>query len=440
MHAFGFLEQIVAGEFQAELLSLEITLGTGETMQGQGFLAWKKEVGSSIQAITNGGENLAARFLNTSGRVQNLGKLIRDEQYASLNAVTRDRKKISICRFDPDGYDVRTDSDAVLWRIPSERILSPIKLTSPVEDERPQCVELLLTGSTSFMWPRRTARNEECLELCCGIGTLRAIKSLHDYWHVSIDVHDDFKIAQVVQAVVGALSFWAGCLVDVVAFEAHSGVVEQSISCPPLLLQQRPIAPPLGHTTYLELAECHEPLLSKAIDYFALEGSGFAASALTAYLSSANGTFASHSLTTCAVLEGLAERFAAKKSLDVISEDGQARVVRLLEGDGFGQSIVERFRGFMGMLNRVTGSNVLADAAKNGHLGITLEEWRSWKNLRNPSAHGKFAVFVGSYEAKQSKLHERSCVYNLINKLLLHEIGYRGKFFDYRTWTIGETD
>lgn len=437
MHPFGFLHAINAGSFESELLSLAITMGTGEVFHGQGFLSWTRNRGPRIKAITDGGQTLNDHFRAIGGRLRDVGQLMPEAKFATLEAVARDGAQIQIARLDPNHYDVRTDHPAVLWRFTRRSILSSLRLTS-LKPSTDRYAEFLVSGTVTFDWPRRTPANQACFDFRCGLGRLIGIKTRRGLWRITLEPTDACDIERAATAIIVALSFWTGSVAQIVAYESTEADAVRRVLRSSRQTPSDTIAPPLGYTTWLELVECHESLLAKAIDFFYLPEHDQIASSLFAFQGSEAASFTSHALISCAVLEGLAQRLAGVSVLETISPQQHEQVEEFLKQSGFPSELVNRIRGFVGTLNTPSGANAISAWAKTGFLGINEEDRQAWKALRNAAAHGKFSLFEGPFDKRRQRVHERNCVYNLINKLILHAIGYQGKYFDYKLSRIEE--
>jgi hypothetical protein len=62
---------------------------------------------------------------------------------------------------------------------------------------------------------------------------------------------------------------------------------------------------------------------------------------------------------------------------------------------------------------------------------ISDEEIGEWSELRNSTAHGDFQTGQVSDAAVLEQMRRYDCCVNIINKLVLGLIGYKGPFRDY---------
>ena len=87
--------------------------------------------------------------------------------------------------------------------------------------------------------------------------------------------------------------------------------------------------------------------------------------------------------------------------------------------------MVPRIEGFIGSTGEVRGGDLLRSYAKSMPNVVTRDEFTAWKTLRNPLAHGEFGG------DSQLLLTRQTLTCNLINKLVLKAVGYKGQFIDY---------
>jgi hypothetical protein len=94
--------------------------------------------------------------------------------------------------------------------------------------------------------------------------------------------------------------------------------------------------------------------------------------------------------------------------------------------------MVGRFRSFASKVNAKTAANAISDWCRSGFLGFDAKDKRAW-DFRNKSAHGNFALYGEEFEERQESVARVARLSNMFNKLVMHAIGYVGKYFDYAT-------
>lgn len=63
-------------------------------------------------------------------------------------------------------------------------------------------------------------------------------------------------------------------------------------------------------------------------------------------------------------------------------------------------------------------------------LGFDSADKKAW-DFRNKSAHGNFSLYGGEFTSRKSSVANRDRLANMVNKLVMHAIGYEGKYLDY---------
>lgn len=110
--------------------------------------------------------------------------------------------------------------------------------------------------------------------------------------------------------------------------------------------------------------------------------------------------------------------------------------------EGAGSSLTERFlkrvHGFINALSQRRPIDVLWSWHREDKLGITLEDIDAWEKSRNPSAHGAFAGPLPEIAKLQRRVDRFHRVQNLMNRIVLHLIGYQGPYMDYARWAEDE--
>jgi hypothetical protein len=438
MGSLGWLDDIESGHFETELLSLSITKGTGERFSGQGFLSWSRDTGAEIRAITDGSATLDNEFRELlQGRGPKLGQIIPDAAYARLEALTLDGQTVTIDRLHPDGYTLWEQHPSVVWRIDQSSVGSRLTVTKPKAGGAHHVVDILLSNAVLAMWPRRSTTNWKCLEATSQFGAVCGSARPNGLARVNVEYADHCDPIKLVNAISVAFSFLAGRMVYVDAYELHGqeGVVRALLPRPRLKTERIAFYPPLGSMPDLELSRFCEPLLAKAIDFFYESANDPVATYLNACLSTRDAPFSAQSLIACTCLEGLAKGLARQVGFtEAITNQQKEQVTAFLKKQKFEHGLIGRFSGFMGKLNEKSGANAISEWAAAGFLGFDDADKRAWRMLRNQTAHGNLQLFGTDFDTNQEMVSSRDRVHNMINKLILHAIGFTGQYFDYATW------
>lgn len=98
---------------------------------------------------------------------------------------------------------------------------------------------------------------------------------------------------------------------------------------------------------------------------------------------------------------------------------------------------MNRVKGCLSQLRHGSSLDTLWRWAREGKLGLSEEDARAWKH-RNPASHGKFLFMDPELDkrAPAHRMHER--LKGVVNKLLLHGMGYDGRYSDYGSYRLLE--
>ena len=108
--------------------------------------------------------------------------------------------------------------------------------------------------------------------------------------------------------------------------------------------------------------------------------------------------------------------------------------------DGVSDRFANRLRGFLGMLGQRRPVDALRDWQEHGILSVAKEDVDAWQNTRNPSAHGKLVGPAPDRDQLQTRMSRYHRLQNLINRIVLHLVGFRGRYVDYAQPGWVETD
>jgi hypothetical protein len=181
-----------------------------------------------------------------------------------------------------------------------------------------------------------------------------------------------------------------------------------------------------------------EGLLAKAIDYFMTAEGERVAQHLFACWDTADNALPTRPAVTGICIEGLlgippapADARAAEAATELTAAKSAFEAWLNSPPEGLTARLVARLRGFVGMLGQRRPIDVLREWQERGLLGVSKEDVEAWQNTRNPSAHGKLLGPAPNREALQTRMSRYYRMLNLINRILLHLVGYRGRYVDY---------
>ncbi len=102
------------------------------------------------------------------------------------------------------------------------------------------------------------------------------------------------------------------------------------------------------------------------------------------------------------------------------------------------KSLGERFRnrisGFLDKMKTADSKDILRKWIADGFLGLVLEDLKAWDTLRHPVAHGELIFNFNEEQFAELQLMFATLkrVENMINKIVLFEIGYKGFYYDHK--------
>lgn len=429
----SWFSQVQKGRLETELLDLNLKSDHHGEFSGQGFLSWDRNNGIEICALTDGGERLTQRIWSGAQQLQ-IGCLIPPEWYLRLNATARSGDSIEVDRLCFDGYDVYSSHECVAWRLEKAHVRSAADFSGGARLEKADSVSILFANGHGLPWPRRSASDQGCLQASTRLGEVVAYEILNGDVLVQLELPSPHDVHLTINTVCMAFCFWSGRLLDVVGYEARQDDATRCRVFPtPPTRTITSVAPPPGHMFSRALEAHHEELLKHAVNFFMVSENQTLGTLLQANVSCPDVSFSLGILISCSVLEGIAKQIAKCSQANVaISAAQKSGVEAFLHSSQYPLELIQRFQGFMGRMNAPTGANALSEWCRTRFLDFTGEDWEAW-DFRNRSAHGNLSLYGDDFEDRKNSVAKRDRIHNMINKLVLHVIGYRGKYFDYAT-------
>lgn len=439
--SFGWLRDVSQGQFETELVDVQLT-NQSNRFSGDGFLKWTGIEGARLECLTDGADQMIGRM----GKGPCLpGQIIPDAYYLRLHAKTQSGETVEIERILPDNCHIRVGHPTIVWRIGPQTICSSIRISKTVRRaERPDTAYVLF-DAVDIMWPRSS--EFECknphfgdstskfdwLEYTCSAGSV-VVQQLANGM-AGLQITPQIPATDIdVNAFGLAFSFLVSRIVNVVAHESRSGdSICRVLHLPTRRLSDARFALPLGDGH--QLSGHFEELLSKATNFFLTETGKEIGNLLHMCLGSVDAAFTTHALVVCVVLESLIKKVCANRPhRSSISAQQAESIFQHLEAIQLPQNITNRFRGFIDKLDVANPKNVLHEWAANGAMGLTKADINAWDFLRNSAAHGRLLWDDDQIEEKQKHLQKLHRVKNIINKILLSVMSYKGRYFDYTEW------
>lgn len=436
--------------------SLEITLPTLTIMQagsprfhGSGRLMWNRESGLRFLGVSDGGETLSNAFIRLAAP---LGKLIPRDRYVSITGHIQDGWDASTIPVPLDGYTVSMESPHVLWDLTGDGLTLA---RSATHSARPGRILRGLLGPPPKHWPRMThteVHNEffggasfraDWLQATTRLGTLVARQRSDQWFEIRLIVENESTAGEpfeLVHAVARAFGFVLGRRVWVQGLEDMRTDREMRHLYRYREATGNSLRPPLGEASaYLHNVEA---LLGKAIDFFLTKEGQKVAQYLDLCWDTADNDFRTNVALVSICVESLlrlASKGLPEKDPSYTPADRDALLSWVGSEEGsLTTRFLSRVRGFINTLGQRRPIDVLWAWQGEGLLGVTPEDIDAWEKSRNPSAHGAFGGQFPDAAQLQRRVDRFHRVQNLMNRIVLHLIGYRGPYMDYARWAEAE--
>lgn len=404
------------------LPQIEIVLSNGSRLTGRGRVCWSGDDFPMFSAIT---DKLPDSEQWSPGREI---VCVSDEGSSVEISTGENWKHISVCEC--------TD-----WILPCEKITVRSNLTELQPASQPEVVQL--TGVFD-PWPLWVAGRGSTIKddnpffgkhtetLDWGKITVgetdfvfRKIGGAGCFRLRAADMETIWKIFGTVHA---SLNFLFGCRVRLRGWQQVDGPVIESVLMGDRPKAMRRVCPPLDNGLWLlrgGLTGFEQPL-ALASSFF-LTPIGIKLSPLLHLLwDSADLEMESRLLTAATVLEGLVRRVEACGKTPLPLRDKVLEYLKSLNPD---EAVLARWQGLLNGSRGIHVPTVLRQWATDGRYQAREDEIQAFVRRRHPLAHGSMLQKTDETAAK----HDLSLLMNLINKVVLHSMDYRGPFADYST-------
>ena len=437
-----FVDEIAAGSFEMNLVTLKLANGRGETYQGQGHLTWTRKDGAHVQALTDGAGFLLQQSI--FGKQPCLkGQLIPPDYYLRLDGTNQGGDTITIGRISPGDSEVHFGHPSVAWRIQPSSIMGPIWISGDFPTAgRPAASEMLFspgldlwarTSTTTYDNPHFGTVSGSCdwLEADCTFGTIFGNKLDNNDALVRVEFKKEAP-SNIAIAIGLAFSFVSGRTNNVFASEMfNDGRVVRMLQDPSRFGEPGRFPAPLAPD--LRFSRFREPLLAKATDFYLTDTGRKAGNLLFMCQSVGRSPFTIQALVSSVALESLLKLFGRGESTSTsISDEQTLKILSCVREVGCDERLAARVEGLLNRPDEPSAKNILHEWALRGVLDVAVDDVQAWSRLRNRTAHGR-VLWTSSMAmpAKQSELNRLRRVQNLINKLFLNAMQYEGEYFDY---------
>jgi|ERR1051326_8025620 hypothetical protein len=437
-----WMRVLIAGAYDINLPTLAITQGPSNRFAGSGRLTWDARSGVRVQAITDGAELLQARF----GRIDfRLGQLIPLDTYITAMGTSHDGWSVESNPVSLDGYSISTRSPHVVWdfnthgltlrrerlTVATDRTLRILFGPCPPHWTRSTVTETQNPRFGSQLWDR------DWLLTPSRIGEVAARKLSDDWFEARVTLDQSLSerdTFDVITAIARAFGFVLG---KRILFRGYQEEVGDDESRYLVTINQETtrsrLAPPLGDQ--LEFMGSVEHLLGPAIDFFLTDLGRRVGHHLEMCWDTVDNTMATFLTVVSISLEGLV-RLASGGSGPIdpgYAESDREAINAWLTAQAANLSprFVQRMRGFLGALHHRRPVDVLHDWQRRGFLAVSSDDIESWEVIRHRAAHARLIQGRVPRDELQNRIDRLHRVTNLINRIVLHLIGYRGVYLDY---------
>ena len=442
---YNWLSILADGRFEASLPSLDLWGRSDERHYGSGQIVWAAADGLRLRAVTS-----SEASLFSGGTQFPIGQIIPADACLLLEGTTQDDYN-ALCNpiYDqPKSGNIATDTQT--WDLPLSfahlyrkvdagqaagllGILRPWRTlnfsrSSRITDDNP-----VFGGSSNGL---------DWIELTTTYAKLSLRKDKDSMLRVCVDA--DMTLAGLEEAMESlrlALSFIEGKALDIVGIAATCGGFLHRKVYGRRRNQERVLAQPLP--LLISPPGMHDVLLRQAAEFFHTQRGRQYSDSLRMCWDCIDNYASIKAITTCAALENMirltagqdtwpipggeqtTEQDKEKKRLDFLSDLLTANLVHI------GKRLERRILGILKSSHHLQPKNVLYDWKNSGFLGVEQQDIEAWDELRNSVAHGHLAFNSPDVANREVNFHYQKRVENLINKITLHAMGYRGVYFDY---------
>ncbi len=443
MSDHDWINVLLRGTLEITLPTLSVVQANSPRFHGTGRLVWNRDSGLRILGVTDGAEALS----NTFGRLAaSLGRLIPRDTYVSVTGQTQEGWDASTIPVPLGGYTVSVESPHVLWDLTGDGLTLARSITRILR---------ALLGPPPKHWPRMThtevhndffggrSSRADWLQATTRLGTLVAQQRSDQWFEIRLIIENESaagETLEIVHAVVRAFGFVLGRRVWIQGLED----IPTDHETRDLYQYREPtknsLRPPLGDgTAYLDNVEA---LLGKAVDFFLTKEGQEVAQYLDLCWDSVDNDFRTSVALVSICVESLlrlASKGLREKDPGYTPADRDALLSWVGSKEGsLMKRFLDRVRGFVNTLGQRRPIDVLWAWHGEGVLGVTPEDIDAWEKSRHPSAHGAFGGQPPEAAQLQRRLDRFHRVQNLMNRIVLHLIGYRGPYMDYARWSEAE--
>lgn len=440
-----WIDVLLSGAHDISLPALGVSGGGVDGLSGSGRVNWRRGEGIRLHGVTDGAEALRSQIFG--GRFGGTpGQLIPHAEFLTFTGRDRYGWDVTTDAATLDGYHVHSDLPHAVWDL----TVTGVTITREGERGKGHMLRLLV-GPAPSGWTRfthtsvdneyfgGTSSNSDWMLTETRFGRVATQRRSDDWVEVKVIFNPDQKPhdpSVIGGAIARALGFLLGrrCAIQGHEYLCGGKTVRRIDSRFPKPTEHH-IRAPLGWQ--LTFTQHVESLFGRAVDFFLTELGERVAAYLFLCWDAADNAFQTQLAVGSICLEGLL-RVAAETlgptavgGLDA-DLDGFGKWLKLKENPiGLSAAFVKRLGGIPGMFRHLGPKDILRDWIDRGVLGVTDDDYRAWNDTRQPLAHGRLPPRGEAQPELQSRIDKFARVQNLINKIVLRLIGYRGEYVDY---------
>jgi hypothetical protein len=450
----NWIDILIRGSYDVGVPDLTISQGEAARFHGSGHLIWEADAGVCVHASTSGAQQL----MNTFGRAPLPGMLLPREDYASLSGTTEYGWRVEATPVPLDGYHLEEASPHVVWNFgvtgitlthiiesygPEQRVVRAVLGPSPPIWVRPSD-----TGAANDFFTRRSSALDWLLAPT-SFGGVGAMKCTEQWFEVKVVIDrppPKTDASELLTAITRAFSFAFGrllaCRGHVDFAPNHESRHLSSVRRP---ATRNHVPEPLGCSVAREAYSRNiEGLLGMAIDFFLTDLGSQVAPHLVLCWDTADSDYRTRLAVVSVCLEGLvhiASPTTQHHDAGHTPEDRMALHDWLKANEGkLSDRFFARLNGFLKTLDHRRPVDILRSWERRGVLGITRDDVDAWQETRNAATHGRLIFWPTDRDELQRRVTRLTRVYNVINRIVLQLMGYRGSYVDYSSPGWPEVD
>jgi len=404
---------------------VEILLPNGTSLVGKGRIYWSGGDFPLLSAITDKlpGWETWIHGRRIIGSTDNGSKV-------EINCIGKDWKVIS-------------SGECIDWELPCEEVTVRWDLNELPPKLQPEGCQLSgvfdpwplgVAGRKSIVRDDNPAFGKERGALDWGQITVNGInfsfREVGDACHFRLRASDTETIWKTFEAIRAGLSFLFGCRVRLRGWGQMVGPNVESVLLGDRPRAMRRVYPPLDNglwqlrkdSTENDLRGFEQPFTLASSFFLSPMGEKFRPLLQLAW-DAADLTMESRLLTAAVVLEGLVREVETCSRTPLPFSNEVLSHIKNLTAD---ETVLARWQGLVNGSQQLHVPTVLRQWASNGRYQATEEECKAFKTRRNPLAHGSSLK-----DTDDTAKRDLSFLMNLINKVVLTQMGYRGPFADY---------